>query len=304
MELSGLVEYARSLGCEVVEQAVMAERTSFKIGGPADACIGAPNEATAAALLLRCRQEEIPVYLLGNGSNVLVGDRGLRGVVLRLDGRPVSPAVQPDGCTVQCSAGVPLRRLCLFARDKGLSGLEFAYGIPGTVGGAVYMNAGAYGGQMADVLLSATCITATGARTTYVGEDLQLDYRHSVFMETGGMVVSATMRLQPDDAAAIGARMEEYLRRRREKQPLEYPSAGSFFKRPEGHYAGALIEQCGLKGYTVGGAQVSEKHAGFIINRSGATAQEVRRLAQRVQEKVLQECGVELEPEVRFIGEF
>ena len=217
-----------------------------------------------------------------------MGDKGLRGAVIRLDGRQAAPTLQPDGRTVQCSAGVSLKRLCQYARDKALTGLEFAFGIPGAVGGAVYMNAGAYGGQMDQVLVSATGLSRTGKRHTFAADRLNLGYRHSVFMDEGDMV----------------ARMEELLRRRREKQPLEYPSAGSFFKRPPGHFAGALIEGCGLKGFAVGGAQVSEKHAGFVINRGGATAQDVLRLCDAVQERVFREQGVQLEPEVRFIGEF
>lgn len=197
-----------------------------------------------------------------------------------------------------------LKRLCQYARDKALTGLEFAFGIPGAVGGAVYMNAGAYGGQMDQVLVSATGLSRTGKRHTFAADRLNLGYRHSVFMDEGDMVVSATLRLTPGDPAEIAARMEELLRRRRDKQPLEYPSAGSFFKRPPGHFAGALIEGCGLKGFAVGGAQVSEKHAGFVVNRGGATAQDVLRLCEAVQERVFREQGVQLEPEVRFIGEF
>ena len=291
MRLSALAAYARTLGCTAEEQVSMIDYTSFKIGGPADVYITAPTEAAAAAALIRCREEDIPVYLLGNGTNLLVGDKGLRGAVIRLDGRQAAPTLQPDGRTVQCSAGVSLKRLCQYARDKALTGLEFAFGIPGAVGGAVYMNAGAYGGQMDQVLVSATGLSRTGKR-------------HTVFMDEGDMVVSATLRLTPGDPAEIAARMEELLRRRREKQPLEYPSAGSFFKRPPGHFAGALIEGCGLKGFAVGGAQVSEKHAGFVVNRGGATAQDVLRLCEAVQERVFREQGVQLEPEVRFIGEF
>ena len=304
MRLTALAEFARTLGCTAEEQVPMSAYTSLKIGGPADLYITAPHEAAIAVLLDRCQAEEVPVTLLGNGTNVLVGDRGLRGAVLRLDGRAVNPAVQPDGCTVRCGAGVSLKRLCLFARSKGLSGLEFAYGIPGTVGGAVFMNAGAYDGQMDQVLVAATGLRPNGRRRTLPLSDMRLGYRHSVFMEDGDVVVEALVRLKPEDPAVISARMEDYLRRRREKQPLEYPSAGSFFKRPPGQYAGALIEKCGLKGFTVGGAQVSEKHAGFVINRGGATAADVVRLSAQVRERVLRECGVELEPEVRFIGEF
>lgn len=232
MRLSALAAYARTLGCTAEEQVSMIDCTSFKIGGPADVYITAPTEAAAAAVLVRCREEAIPVYLLGNGTNLLVGDKGLRGAVIRLDGRQTAPTLQPDGRTVQCSAGVSLKRLCQFARDKALTGLEFAFGIPGAVGGAVYMNAGAYGGQMDQVLVSATGLNRAGKRHTFSAERLNLGYRHSVFMDEGDMVVSATLRLTPGDPAEIAARMDELLRRRREKQPLEYPSAGSFFKRP------------------------------------------------------------------------
>ena len=284
MRLSALAAYARTLGCTAEEQVSMIDYTSFKIGGPADVYITAPTEAAAAAALIRCREEDIPVYLLGNGTNLLGGDKGLRGAVIRLDGRQAAPTLQPDGRTVQCSAGVSLKRLCQYARDKALTGLEFAFGIPGAVGGAVYMNAGAYGGQMDQVLVSATGLSRTGKRHTFAADRLNLGYRHSVFMDEGDMVVSATLRLTPGDPAEIAARMEELLRRRRDKQPLEYP--------------------CGLKGFAVGGAQVSEKHAGFVVNRGGATAQDVLRLCEAVQERVFREQGVQLEPEVRFIGEF
>ena len=304
MRLSAFADYARTLGCTAEEQVSMSDYTSMKIGGPADLYVTAPHEKAAALLLTRCRVEEIPVYRLGNGTNLLVGDRGLRGVVIRLDGRIASPDVLPDGCTIRCAAGVSLKRLCLYARDKGLSGLEFAYGIPGAVGGAVFMNAGAYGGQMDQVLVSATGLDPTGRRRTVPLADMGLGYRHSVFMDGGDMVVEAVVRLKQDDPAAISARMEELLRRRKEKQPLEYPSAGSFFKRPPGHFAGQLIENAGLKGFAVGGAQISEKHAGFVINRGGATAQDVVHLADEVRERVFRESGVTLEPEVRFIGEF
>ncbi len=304
MEWAAWEDQARALGCAVTIGAPMAEHTSFKIGGPADRLVIAPHERAAVQLLQMGRQAGLPIFLIGNGSNLLVGDRGIRGAVLRLDGRQVAPTVQLDGCTVRCAAGMTLKRLCQFARDKGLAGLEFAYGIPGTVGGAVYMNAGAYGGQMADVLTAVSFLDEKGRIRTVPASELALGYRHSRLMEREDVVLSAQMRLTPDDPAAIGARMEDFLRRRREKQPLEYPSAGSFFKRPEGHFAGALIEECGLKGLTVGGAQISEKHAGFVINRGEATAADVRRLAEMVQETVWTRCGVRLEPEVRFVGEF
>ncbi|HIW74176.1 MAG TPA: UDP-N-acetylmuramate dehydrogenase [Firmicutes bacterium] len=296
-----MAEAFRSLRCTAEEQAPMARYTSFKIGGPADLLVTAPDAGAAGAALALCRRQDLPVLLLGNGTNMLVSDEGVRGVVLRLAG-DAAQDVKVEGDTILCPAGLSLKALCRLARDSGLAGLEFAYGIPGTVGGAVYMNAGAYGGQMADVLLWADVLCRDGSLRRVPLREMKLGYRHSVFMEAAAVLVSAAVRLTLDDRAAVTGRMEEFLRRRREKQPLEYPSAGSFFKRPEGYYAGALIESSGLKGLTVGGAQVSEKHAGFLINRGGATCADVRALAEQVQEKVLRDHGVRLEPEVRFVG--
>jgi UDP-N-acetylmuramate dehydrogenase len=298
IQRAGLMEYARSLHCEVREDAPMAALTSFKIGGPCACLITAPNGEAAGLLLARCREEGEPPLLLGNGSNMLVADGGISGAVLRL----APGEVKAEGNRLFCSAGLPLKQLCRAARDHGLSGLEFAFGIPGTVGGAVYMNAGAYGGEMKDVVVSARAADGEGALREVTAADMDLGYRHSVFMSRDLTVLSAVFELTPDDPAAINGRMEEFMRRRREKQPLEYPSAGSFFKRPAGHYAGALIESSGLKGFGVGGAQVSEKHAGFVINRGGATCADVRELARQVIERVEREHGVRLEPEVRFIG--
>ena len=307
MLLKKLEETARSCGCRVEEAEPMAAHTSFKIGGPADLYIEAPNGLAAAAVVKLCRESGIPLLLIGNGSNMLVGDGGVRGAGLRLSGGDAAPGVMgktaDGGVLVACPAGLSLKRLCLFARENGLSGLEFAYGIPATVGGAVFMNAGAYGGEMRDVLQSAEAFLPDGTAVDIPAENMKLSYRHSVFMENGGVVTAAVVALHPDDAEAVGGRMEEFLRRRKEKQPLEYPSAGSFFKRPPGHFAGTLIEKSGLKGCRIGGAQVSEKHAGFLINRGGATCEDVRRLAVHVQETVLTRHGVRLEPEVRFVGE-
>lgn len=284
----------------VVQQASMADYTTFHIGGDADWFITAPGEEAAARVLRACRETDTPLLFLGNGSNLLVADAGIRGVVLRL--APDAGAPRREGDTVICPAGMPLKQLCRYARDEGLAGLEFAYGIPGTVGGAVYMNAGAYGGQIADVLTVARVLTDDGTVREVPAAQLALGYRHSALMESGGIVTQAAFTLCPDDREAIAARMEEFMRRRREKQPLEYPSAGSFFKRPPGQFAGTLIEGCGLKGLTVGGAQVSEKHAGFLINRGGATCADVLALARRVQETVYVQRGVRLEREVRTAG--
>ena len=300
MQLARLAAECREIGCVTEENAPMARMTSFKIGGPADLLITAPDEPAAATALGLCREAGAPVLFLGNGTNLLVRDEGVRGVVLRFD--PTAGAPRREENRLRCPAGVPLKQLCRFARDQRLSGLEFAYGIPGTVGGAVFMNAGAYGGQMEDVLVSARAVYPDGTVREITADRMALGYRHSVFMDDGAVIAEATMELIPDDRETVGARMEEFLRRRREKQPLEYPSAGSFFKRPTGQYAGALIESCGLKGAAVGGAQVSEKHAGFLINRGGATCDEMLRLAERVSDTVWARYGVRLEREVRVVG--
>lgn len=307
MALTTLIEAARATGCTVTEQAPMAQVTTFRVGGPADALITIPDAGTATDIIALCHQENIPFFWLGNGSNLLVGDRGIRGAVLRLDPK-AAQITRTDVTTLYCDAGMTLQRLCLFARDNSLTGLEFAYGIPGTVGGAVYMNAGAYGGEMAQVVVSADCIGRDGERFTLTAEQLALGYRHSKLMDypenENPIVVGVTLALQAGDHETIAARMRELIKKRQEKQPLEYPSAGSFFKRPTGHFAGALIEEAGLKGYRVGDAQVSEKHAGFVVNRGKATAQELCQLCEDVQAVVYEKAGVRLEPEVRFVGEF
>ena len=203
---------------------------------------------------------------------------------------------------ITCGAGVSMNRLCRFALEKGLTGLEFAFGIPGSAGGAAFMNAGAYGGEMKDVLAGCTHLTQSGERGRLVGEELALGYRRSAYRENGFLITSLLLRLAPGDKTEIQARMEDLIARRKAKQPLEYPSAGSTFKRPEGYFAGALIESCGLKGASVGGAQVSEKHAGFVINHGGATSADILALIRLIQNTVYAKKGVRLEPEVRFLG--
>ena len=306
MALTNLINAARKFGCTVAENAPMAQMTTFRVGGPADILVTIPDADTAAKLISLCCHESIPFFWLGNGSNLVVSDRGIRGAVLRLD--PKTATVSADGTTVCCDAGMTLQRLCLFARDNGLTGLEFAYGIPGTVGGAVYMNAGAYGGEMSQVAVSADCIARNGERFTLSAEELALGYRHSKLMDypenENPIVVGVTLNLQAGEREVIAAKMRELIAKRQEKQPLEFPSAGSFFKRPTGYFAGALIEEAGLKGYRVGDAQVSEKHAGFVINRGNASATELNQLCKDVQTIVEKQSGVHLEPEVRFIGEF
>ena len=277
------------------ENAPLREYCSMRVGGPARLA-AFPETAEELAALLRAGGRRV---VLGGGSNVLFPDEGYDGTVIfttRLCG------LTADGCMLSAQAGVPLSAAARRALECGLGGLAFAYGIPGTVGGGVYMNAGAYGGQMADVLTGVTVVTRTGETREAAAEELELGYRHSVLMKTGGVVTEARFRLTSDKREFIAARMEDYLSRLREKQPLEYPSAGSFFKRPPGHFAGTLIEACGLKGKRVGGAQVSEKHAGFLINTGGATCADILELSRQVREIVYERTGVRLEPEVRPVG--
>ncbi len=303
MNYTALDTLAASLGCQVTSDAPMAAATTFRVGGPADRLVDIPTAEAAGAVLSLCRKEGIPCLWLGNGSNLLVGDKGIRGAVLRLEGRRADPVLEENN-TLYAPAGISLRRLAVFARDHSLTGLEFAHGIPGTLGGAVYMNAGAYGGEMAGVLTEVEALTPDGQPVVRSAQDLSMGYRHTSLMDEELIVTAARLRLAPGDREAITATMKDLMTRRQEKQPLEYPSAGSFFKRPTGHFAGALIEQAGLKGYQVGGAQVSDKHAGFVINAGDATAADIRQLCRDVQAKVLEQFGVELEPEVRFVGEF
>lgn len=307
MDWTEIEELAAQQGCRITRNASMTAATSFHIGGAADLLIDLPHETAAQAVLAACRRAGLSPFFLGNGSDLLVGDRGIRGVVLRWDGKRQEPQLLPDG-TVECPAGVSLQRLCLFARDRGLTGLEFAYGIPGSVGGALFMNAGAYGGEMAQVVVGATALTPSGERRDYTPEELHLTYRHSAFAEQPPerreLIAAVRFQLTAGNPEDIAARMRELMTRRREKQPLEHPSAGSFFKRPEGYFAAALLEECGLKGYRVGDAQISDKHAGFVVNRGCATAADVLALCRHAQEIVLQQRGVALEPEVQLVGEF
>lgn len=301
MDRTAIEQLARAQGCTVQIDTPLKNYTSFRIGGPATLLI-TPHSAEAAAATLKLLWEQnVSVTVIGNGSNLLVSDRGVDGVVMRIGGSETPPTRK--GTHILCDAALPLKVLCRFAREQGLKGLEPLYGIPGTVGGAVYMNAGAYGGEVADTLYGVTVASQSGELIERRAEELALRYRHSTLMQSGEVVLRAEFELTPDEPAAIGARMEDYMMRRREKQPLEYPSAGSFFKRPEGHFAGALIEQSGLKGTCVGDAQVSEKHAGFLINRGSATCCDVKALMKQIQETVWQDHGVMLEPEVQFLGE-
>ncbi len=297
-----VARYARNLGSEIEFDAPMGRYTSFRCGGTVTLMIFPKSVHGLVEIYDFCRKFSVEPVLLGNGTNTLVSDKGLGRVVIKI-GNDISKIRMLDETTVYCEAGCSMKSLCNFALDHSLTGLEFAYGIPGTVGGGVYMNAGAYGGEMKDVLVSVDSVDDNGNIIAFSKEELGLGYRKSVFCENKQPIISATLKLEKGNQDEIKAKMDELLARRKEKQPLEYPSAGSTFKRPEGHFAGALIEQCGLKGYSVGGAQVSEKHAGFVINKNHATATDVITLIRQVQKKVYETCGVKLEPEVRILGE-
>ena len=291
-------------GCtakELLLEEPMAKHTSFRIGGPADVLAQPADEAELAALLKRAGEHAVPVTLVGNGSNLLVRDKGIRGLVIKLSN--IFSSITVDGNVMTFGSGISLAMASKKAASLSLSGLEFAVGIPGTIGGAVYMNAGAYDGEMAKVVTSVQVMDRQGQSSQLKAEELDFSYRHTALQNSGLIVTSVTVSLQPGEAESIKAKMDDFSQRRIAKQPLELPSAGSMFKRPVGYFAGTLIEQTGLKGYTVGGAQVSTKHAGFVVNVGGATAKDVLQLIRDVQDRVLAVQGVQLEPEVLVLGE-
>lgn len=290
------------LGCSCLEREPMSRHTTFQIGGPADRLVTVEAVSQLKGLLAVLREEGMPFLLLGKGSNLLVSDRGIRGAVLLLSGE-LKRVELLSGGLVRAGAGASLASVCAFARDRGLTGLEFAWGIPGSVGGAAYMNAGAYGGEMKDVMERVFHLSPAGEEGSASGEKLRFSYRKSRY--TGGreVITSVEYRLSPGDPAQIAAQMEDLMARRKGKQPYDMPSAGSVFKRPAGYYAAALIEECGLKGRQVGGAQVSPKHAGFIVNTGGATCADVLELIRQIQREVYERKGVRLEPEIRVTGE-
>ena len=290
---------AEKYGAGILYDESIAKYTSFGIGGRCDIIVF-PNCADCVKeLVLECRTAGITYHIFGKCTNVLVSDNGLEGVVIIIDGDFAE--IRRDGDRLICDAGASLSKICSTAKNESLCGLEFAYGIPGTAGGALYMNAGAFGGEMKDVVSYCEYLDTDGSVKRMDKEDMQLSYRHSVFSGTDKVILSVCFELSAGDKDDISAKMNEIMKKRREKQPLEYPSAGSTFKRPEGYFAAKLIEDSGLKGFTVGGAQVSEKHSGFVINRGGATAEDVRKLIGRIKEKVYADSGVMLECEVLFV---
>lgn len=298
--LEQILDAAADIGCRAEKDVQMKDYTSFRIGGPADLLVRPSTIDQAFRIFTLCRETDCASFILGKGSNLLVSDEGFRGIVIYTGG---IQGISFDGDSlVECAAGTSLSAVCRFALEHSLEGLEFAYGIPGSAGGAAYMNAGAYGGEMKDVLSSCSHIDPLSGFGQLSGDELQLGYRSSAYCRNGFMITTLSLRLNKGDKRSIKAKMDELMRKRSEKQPLQLPSAGSVFKRPEGYYAGALIEECGLKGKRIGGAMVSEKHAGFIVNTGNATSADVRGLIALITETVYKEKGVAMETEIKLIG--
>ena len=277
----------------------MKNHTTFRVGGPADYFVAPHTEEEIRKIVALCEEKEIPWFVTGNGSNLVVSDEGYHGVILSVYKN--FQGIEVEGNRIRAKAGSMLVSISQAAREAGLSGMEFASGIPGTLGGGVRMNAGAYGGEMKDVLVSVTYLTREGEIVTEDAANLDLSYRHSIFEENGGCILSAKFHLKRGDSAAIKARMDELMQKRVDKQPLDKPSAGSTFKRPVGAFAAALIDQCGLRGYRHGGAAVSEKHCGFVVNLGGATCADVLALCDEVRAIVKEKTGYDLEKEIRVV---
>ncbi|MCI7179468.1 MAG: UDP-N-acetylmuramate dehydrogenase [Schaedlerella sp.] len=281
---------------------LMSRHTTFRVGGPADFFVTPEDEEQVRETVSFLKKQKIPYYIIGNGSNLLVGDKGYRGVIIQIYKK--MSAIRTENSRIYAQAGALLSKIAAEAASHSLTGFEFASGIPGTLGGAVMMNAGAYGGEMKQVLVNALALTQEGELQVFPVEWMELGYRSSIFSKNGAVVLSAELELNPGDRDEIRSYMDELKMRRVEKQPLEFPSAGSTFKRPEGYFAGKLIQDAGLRGFRVGGAQVSEKHCGFVINRGNAAAADIVSLIEQVADKVESQFGVRLEPEVRMLGEF
>lgn len=279
----------------------MSKHTTFNIGGPADYLLFPANMEQLSQIFVLLKNYDIPHTILGNGSNVLVLDKGIRGAVIKMHA-PMSYK-RCEGNRIIAGAGAYLKHVSQFAAENGLTGMEFACGIPGSLGGAVFMNAGAYDGDMSGIVVQVKTVTHNGKILTYEKDELDFGYRHSVFQHNGQAICEITLELASGDKEAIQAKIDDFTQRRESKQPLEIPSAGSTFKRPQGYFAGTLIDETGLKGLQVGGAQISTKHAGFVVNSGNATAADVLNLIKEVQDRVYAKNGVKLFPEVRIIGE-
>lgn len=300
-QIDEFARLAEQLGCKVSRDEPMSRHTTFKIGGPADLFIVVYSQEAVQKLYQSAYKRDFPLLPIGKGSNMLISDSGIRGAVVSLSGHFKRIALkEPE--VIECGAGASLADVCSFAREQSLTGLECAWGIPGAAGGAAFMNAGAYNWEMKSVLTACTHVTKEGEIGSFSGADLQLGYRRSAYTGNGFTILSLTLKLQKGDRELIAAKMDDLYHRRKSKQPLEFPSAGSVFKRPEGNFAGSLIEQCGLKGRTVGGAMVSPKHAGFIVNAGGATCKDVLELIDIIKNTVYQQTNITLECEIKSLG--
>ncbi|MBR2912632.1 MAG: UDP-N-acetylmuramate dehydrogenase [Oscillospiraceae bacterium] len=295
-----LQKLCEQYACPLETDIRLSQHTTFRIGGTADFWVDITCVQGLQALLSFCRSQKIPYFVIGKGSNILASDDGFRGVILHLGNR--FSAIEVSDATITCQSGAALGAVARIAAEHSLSGMECLAGIPGTVGGALYMNAGAYGGEMKDIVVSCAYVSADGELCTMDAQEMDLSYRHSIFEENAGVIVSVTLRLVHGDQKAILEKMEELLIQRKTKQPLEYPSAGSTFKRPQGSYASLLIDQCGLKGLSVGDAQVSEKHCGFVINKGSASCADVLALCENVKQQVQEQTGYSLELEPVILG--
>ena len=295
-----IAEFLR--GEQFIFHAPMSEHTTFKIGGAADVLIFPSNIEEVAAIIRLADEFNLPCTILGNGSNVLILDKGIRGVVIKFSDKFFG-TIRAEGEKIIAGAGAMLKDVSKFAAEKSLSGLEFAVGIPGSIGGAIYMNAGAYGGEMKNIVAKVIAVSKSAEILTFNADSLNLGYRQSIFQQNGCAICEVELNLVQGNFDEIKNQMAEFTRKRESKQPLEFPSAGSTFKRPKGNFAGTLIDKTGLKGLKVGGAMVSEKHAGFVVNAGGATAEDVLNLIAEVRRRVNEMHGVNLTPEVRIIGE-
>lgn len=300
IDLQRLIDLCDEIKCEYLLNQKLSNYTTFRIGGECPIVVKPSTVAQIQSLTAFCNENNYDYYYFGKGSNLLVNDNGVDAVVIVL-GDNFSDISLKNDSTIIASAGVSLAKICKFALEKSLTGLEFAFGIPGTLGGAVFMNAGAYGGEIKDIFVACDTVDKNGDIHRFSKEQADLSYRHSVFMQKEMCIVSVELKLEKGDKAEIKAKMDELLGRRKDKQPLDYPSAGSTFKRPVGNYAAALIDECGLKGLTVGGAQVSEKHSGFVINKDNATCEDVLELISKVKETVYEKTQYKLECEVKII---
>lgn len=296
--MTELIDFLKKIKCDYAVDEPMSKHTTFKIGGNAKVVAYPSNEEQISQIVKFTKENEIRLLTVGNGSNLLVADEGIDACVMILDDHFAGIKLIDDE-TIFALSGTLLIKVCRFAYENGLSGLEFAYGIPGSCGGGAFMNAGAYGGEMKDVMFRCSHIDQNGDRGFLEGDDMRLGYRHSAYYDNGCIITGVYLKLKKADKAEIKSKMDDFMSRRREKQPLEYPSAGSTFKRPEGYFAGTLIEECNLKGKRVGGAEVSEKHAGFVINKGNATCKDVLDLCELVSDTIKKEKGVSLEMEIR-----